>query len=279
MEMVRHSGQEWSCAKCHQFKRDCPGAAVARDCTAERTLLSAYMVEHWNKIGYKPELMNEVDQVELEVQVGGKKKEQIVIPENSLSSKYRSVIVKGFKADTPLETLLEVFKQEGLLSGFKLEDILRNEESGSLTLVNVKPEECLTLVEMMNRKRFLNRFIHVTSVVADSPVKQPPEQVTDKSLIQHSNPQSGQQSNTQIKDTSAQVVVTLKVPGQRPGIPPTNPVPSLDLGKTLTPRSSDQFEDADHSQYVFGPVSPGVLEKISNLEKQSENSKFFNRCH
>ena len=125
---------------------------------------------------------------------------------------------------------------------------------------------------MMNRKRLLNRFIHVTSVVADSPVKQPPEQVTDKSLIQPSDPQSGQQ----IKDTSAQVVVTLKVPGQRPDIPLTNPVPSLDLGKTLTPRSSDQFEDADHSQYVFGPVSPSVLEKISNLEKQSVDSKFFN---
>jgi hypothetical protein len=76
---VRYSGQEWSCAKCHQFKRDCPGAAVASDCTAERTLLSAYMVEHWDKIGYKPDsdLMNEVDQVELEVQVGGTKKEQL----------------------------------------------------------------------------------------------------------------------------------------------------------------------------------------------------------
>ena len=27
---------------------------------------------------------------------------------------------------------------------------------------------------------------------------------------------------------------------------------------------------------MFGPVSPGVQEKISNLEKQSEGSKFFN---
>ena len=73
--------------------------------------------------------------------------------------------------------------------------------------------------------------------------------------------------------TPANVVVTLKVPGQRSG---TNPVPYLDLGKNLTPRTADQFKDADHSQYVFGPVSPGVQEKISSIEKQSEGSKFFN---
>ena len=37
---------------------------------------------------------------------------------------------------------------------------------------NLKPEECLILIEKMNRKRFLNRQIFVTSVVADSPIKQ-----------------------------------------------------------------------------------------------------------
>ena len=60
---VRYAGQEWTCARCHQYKKDCPGAAVARDCTAVRVLLSAHMAEQWVKIGYKPETdaLNEVD--------------------------------------------------------------------------------------------------------------------------------------------------------------------------------------------------------------------------
>ena len=177
---VRYNGQEWTCAKCHKFKKDCPGAAVARNCSAERILLSAHMVELWDKIGYKPDTdtLNEVDQLEQEVQVGGKSKQQIVIPESSFTSKYKSVIIRGFRPDTALEDISEVLSQEGFLVDFKSEHILKNEQTGSLTLVNLKPEECLLLMEKMNRKSFLGRQIFVTSVVADSPVKPTPGKPT-----------------------------------------------------------------------------------------------------
>ena len=33
---IRYGGQEWTCARCQQFKRDCPGKAVAKECTAVR---------------------------------------------------------------------------------------------------------------------------------------------------------------------------------------------------------------------------------------------------
>ena len=73
---VRYRGQEWTCARCHQYKQNCPGAAVAKDCTADRILLSAHMRAHWQKVGYQPETdaLNEVDEeLELDVQVGRKK--------------------------------------------------------------------------------------------------------------------------------------------------------------------------------------------------------------
>ena len=38
---VKYAGQEWTCARCHQLKRDCPGMAVAKNCTADRMQLSA----------------------------------------------------------------------------------------------------------------------------------------------------------------------------------------------------------------------------------------------
>ena len=106
---VRYGGQEWTCARCQQFKRDCPGKAVAKDCTADRVMLSTFMMEHWGKIGYIPdsEVMNEVDQQEPEVQVGGNTKQRIIIPESSLTCKYRSVIVKEFRANTPFADIMD----------------------------------------------------------------------------------------------------------------------------------------------------------------------------
>ena len=74
---IRYPGQEWSCARCHQFKRYCPGLAIARDCTADRVLLSQHMGSHWQKIGFKPEAESaaEVDKdSDLDIQIGQVKK-------------------------------------------------------------------------------------------------------------------------------------------------------------------------------------------------------------
>ena len=70
---IRYPGQEWSCARCHHFKRSCPGQAIAKDCTAERALLSSHMENHWRKMGFNPETKSdsEVDDVpDLNIQVG-----------------------------------------------------------------------------------------------------------------------------------------------------------------------------------------------------------------
>ena len=130
--------------------------AVAKNCTGDRVLLSAYMAEHWQKIGYKPETdtLNEVDEgIELAIQVGSKGKEIIVIPESTLTSKYRSVIVKGFRTDTSLPDIMEVLLQQGLPAEYKEEDLVRNLKSGNLTVGNLQPEDCLSLMEKMNQKR------------------------------------------------------------------------------------------------------------------------------
>ena len=149
---------------------------MAKDCTADRVLLSAHMSQHWQKIGYKPDTneLNEMDDdvaVELDIQVGGKSKETFVITDSSLTSKYSSVIVKGFRQDTPLQNIREVLLENGLSEEYLSEEMSRNEKTGSFTLKNLKPEECLSLVEKMHRKRFLNRQLFISCVVADSPVK------------------------------------------------------------------------------------------------------------
>ena len=189
---VRYSGQEWTCARCHQYKRDCPGAAVAKECTADRVMLSSHMMEHWQKIGYKPDTdaFNEVDEViHHDVQVGREEMETNLIPESHLTSKYHSVIVKGFRADTSIESILEILQHQGLPAEYSCESFIKNEKTGSITLESLKPEECLSLMSNMNRKRFLNRQISVTSVVSNSPVK-PAPQVQSTANEGNQNPSS-----------------------------------------------------------------------------------------
>ena len=174
---IRYHGQEWSCARCHQFKQHCPGSAVARDCTADRVMLSDHMAAHWNKVGYKPESedLNEVDEEhDLEIQVGKPKQELIVLSENNLSTKYRSVILKGFSPEEELAIITgEIFKN-GLPTGYNTLDILKNEKTGSLTIPNLEPEECLGIMDKMHAKKFLGKKVYVTSVVSLSPIKTSP---------------------------------------------------------------------------------------------------------
>ena len=156
---VRYSGQEWTCARCHQYKKDCLGAAVARESTADIVLLSSHMKEHWEKIGYQPDTgaLNGVDEkLELEIQVGRNEKETNPVPESILTSKYNSVIVKRFRTDTHMESILEILSEYGLPDPYEKESLIKNETMGSITIENLKPEECLSLTSRMHKKKFLS---------------------------------------------------------------------------------------------------------------------------
>ena len=163
-------------------------------CTADRVMLSEYMTQHWAKVGYRPEsdFLNGVDEIpELEIQVGNDKKENLLLSENNLSKKYRSVIVKGFLPETSIDTVTEELFRSGLPTGHKVDDILKNEKTGILTVTNLEPEQCLEIMEQMHAKRFLGRKIYVTSVVPYSPIKPaaPLDQLSSK-LPQFDDPKS-----------------------------------------------------------------------------------------
>ena len=171
---IRYPGQEWSCARCHNFKRSCPGFAIARDCTAERVLLSSHMEAHWKQIGFKPETKAEAevdDDLDLDIQVGQVRRNLPTIPESNLTHKYKSIIVKGFLPSMGLENILKELKENGLPQSYNNDDLLQNDKSGAITLSNLQPEECLTIMENMHAKKFIGRKVFVTSVVSNSPTK------------------------------------------------------------------------------------------------------------
>ena len=177
---IRYPGQEWSCARCHQLKHSCPGFAVARNCTAERVLLSSHMEVHWRKIGFKPEMEanSEVDDLlDIDIQVGHVIKEKPTVLDNSLQNKYKSVIIKGFVPETPTDDAFTVISDIGLPPDFNRESVSRNVKTGVFTISNLVPEQCLNIMEKMHAKKFLGRKIFVTSVVECSPKKTNPAAV------------------------------------------------------------------------------------------------------
>ena len=242
---VRYSGQEWTCARCHQYKRDCPGAAVARECSADRVLLSNFMAEYWQKIGYVPDIENSNavdDEADIEIQVGSKKTETNVLPENNendLTSKYDAVIIKGFRADVPKDTVLDILSQHGLPSDHSENFLNKNENNGFITVENLDPKACLDIVTGMHRKWFLKRQIFVTSVVRSSPTKH----LSEPGLVQPD-------------------------PGPPPDADPA-PLPSTNLGALFgTGQAAPSTSTSESSPLP----SPGVQQKIDEIEKQNLKS-------
>ena len=175
---VRYAGQEWTCARCHQLKSSCPGLAVARNCSAERVLLSSHMESHWEKIGFKPEMEadSEVDDLpDLDIQIGHTLKEKPPVQESSLKNKYKSVIIKGFVPEVPFSDALKVISENGLSPEYSKESVTRNAKTGVFTISNLVPDQCLNIMEKMHAKKFLGKKIFVTSVVESSPKKTNPD--------------------------------------------------------------------------------------------------------
>ena len=61
--------------------------------------------------------------------------------------------------------------KNGLPAEYNIDQILKNEKSGSLTLTDLEPEQCLDIMDHMHAKKFLDNKIYITSVVASSPTK------------------------------------------------------------------------------------------------------------
>ena len=220
----------------------------------DRVLLSTFMEEHWKKVGYQPDTdaLNGVDDFnELEVQVGRKDTEPIVIPDSSLTGKYHSVIVKGFRRETSLESILDILSQHGLPAEYKREDIIQNEQSGHLTVENLAPAVCLSLVVQINGKRFLQRQIYVTAVVAESPVKLAPQSQAITTAFKSLPDQSAAspKPNSQSKDD----------------LPPNLGVPLQPKPTPSPKRLSPEWEG-----FVFDR-SPSVQEKINDLERKRKS--------
>ena len=174
-----------------------------------------------------------------------------------------SVIVKGFRTDTQLKSILDILHQYGLPEVYNTESIVRNENTGSITLENLKPEECLSLTSRMHKKMFLRRQIFITSVVGESPGKQPvqksPEIKITSDTANHEPPNLG--DSFLLKPTP----ITLS----SGSVSPTSPKVQEKIDQIEKQTSSNSLTDSDSSSRVDKRKSESSPEsELSRKEKK-----------
>ena len=152
---------------------------MARDCTADRVMLSTHMAEHWDKVGYRPDTteLNEVDV--LDIQIGRGNPDPC--PPDSLrpdhTAKYTSVLIRGFSRSADEKDIYNILIEGGLPANYKIEDIKKDDKTGKLVIDNLDPEVCVSLSKHIHEKQFFSKKVFVSSVVQKTPSKEPTEPV------------------------------------------------------------------------------------------------------
>ena len=178
---IKYSGQRRTCNRCHNDADNCPGKAIAKNCTATRIPLSQYMLAYWQSIGFNPEPVdnNDVDEDESEYSENIKTSDQApkTYPKVSLDSetnnKYGGVVIKGFSKEVDLEGVLNEIKAAGLPEDFGKEDLQTVERGNSLTIYihDLRPECCINLIDNLNGQVVDNCTIKVFALVTETPSK------------------------------------------------------------------------------------------------------------
>ena len=173
---IKYPGQVKTCNKCHQVSPICPGKGLARNCTADKVLLSEHMLEYWKTINFVPDTrdMNEVDE-EVDIETVDQEIDTFVKAsmKNDLASRYSGVVIKGFKKDTQMELIIDVLKDSGLPLDYAQEDLQVMEKSTQITIhINdLNPETCVNIINNLHGKIKLDHRISVFSLVEETPVK------------------------------------------------------------------------------------------------------------
>ena len=179
---VRYSGQQQTCARCHETAFNCVGGAMARRCEAaggKKVDFSNYILELWSKIGYTP---GEIETAalyddhgegvaegggEVHLQTGGGFTPAKVFSD---TSKFTGVLVKQFPKDTDNGSIIEFLVTSGLPED-QTEQVLIK-QNGHVTIKNLENSVCKMLIENIHNKKYLNRKLFCNGIIPLTPVKQ-----------------------------------------------------------------------------------------------------------
>ena len=240
----------------------------------DRVLLSTHMEKHWKEIGFTPDSNELVEEAEddLEIQIGRTNIEKQINQGPDLTNRYSSIIISGFTADQNLPDIHSLLLGQGLPQTTKSEDLQQNLASGRVTINDLSPTDCLTIMERMHGKK-----VYVNSVVSASPVKAPAVPV----------PNSPPQPPPLPSSLSPKRILPIKIKFTPTLVPTctnfrTVPVVIIQSGEDASvpdlEASSDSGSDTDSDPDPSpSPISPNIQAKINVFDFPVQSSKFFRK--
>ena len=178
---IRYPGQKQTCARCHEVSTYCPGGGIAKKCEAAggtKVELADHIVALWKKIGYEPG--------ELEFAAvyddHGDDLDQVAVPSPKLVTeftpnkvvsepeKFAGVTVKQFPKSVDTGDIIEFLVRSGLPETSK--ESVSVKANGHVTISNIENEVCLTLIEKIHNKKYLERKLYCNGIIPLTPEKQ-----------------------------------------------------------------------------------------------------------
>ena len=291
-----------ACARCHSTEKDCSCKDIARECQQDRVLLSTHMEKHWQEVGFTPEtstVLGDDIELDIDVQIGQDSMKSVMQSGPDLTQRYTAIMVSGLSAEQNLSDIHTLLVSKGLPDTVKCTDILKNERSGKLTIENLGPADCMSLMENMHGKKFLGKKVFITPIVSASPVKAKP--ASDVSSSSSSglpaapvsarpgpSPSSAPVPPAPPPPTSAKSTVKIKLKTTR-NLKPTSTklclvpvvivqppekipdlVPSSGSGSDS---GSDSGSEHDGAKGGATPVSPSIQDKIDIFDPTATSSR------
>ena len=172
---IRYRGQTRTCARCHQGVSQCPGSGLAKDCEADRVLLSTHMKEHWDKIGYKPEVPDSEDvdeEQEPPIQLGRQSSPPPVpvTPRPEMAAKYNQVSIRGVDKDVTDEEIGKVI-QDNLQQTTEMEISIERTRNGNITISDIDSATCQNIVTLFSGSTHFGKQTAATPIVSTTPEK------------------------------------------------------------------------------------------------------------
>ena len=168
---IRYRGQSRTCAKCHKAALGCPGLGMAKDCTAQRVMLSDAMKSHWKEIGFEPDqsvgydVLEEEDDIVVQIGKINKKVDRTL---GELNGNYCGIKVVGTDHDENLVELHSLLVEYGLPDEKKVQDLLQF--GRTVYVKDVESEACKIIVQNIHQDYpWDNRKISVKLVTKPLP--------------------------------------------------------------------------------------------------------------
>ena len=259
---VRYPGQQQTCGRCHQTPRVCKGRGLARKCEAEggvRIEFTDYILNLWDKIGYSPENLDLSD-LETEDSVNQQNGGTFTPTKdpNSNASKFTGVSVKQFPKGADHGEIMEFLVERGLPDSKKEQVNISN--SGTAIIRNLENEECLTLIESIHGKKYLDKKLFCNGFIPLTPEKiEDPSASKTKGDISEKSPSSTVPAqSTSMCDSSA----------------PAKPLPHIkEFQESLSDFNSCVESSGDSSDEANADLKDDTGFKTANERKRAKKLK------